>query len=1222
MTENSYMVAIGASAGGLEAINDLFDNMPSETGFSFIIIQHLSPDHRSLMGELLTKHTSMQVFEAEDNMIPKANCIYLIPSRKVITLKNGRLRLEEKIRDHQPNTAIDIFFESLAKDRGDKAIGVVLSGTGTDGTKGIQEIKNNGGIVVVQDPLTAQFDGMPNSAIGSGYADLILSPEMIGDELLEFIREAPLLRSFNELSQHEESLMLEVIDLVYKTTGHDFSNYKRPTTNRRLAKRMAEQNIRSISEYYKYLQANADEIRKLSKEFLLNVTRFFRDEDAFESIKTVVVPNLLSAKEPGDVIKVWTVACSTGEEAYSLAMVFDECMREQNKTDIEVKIFASDISQETIEIASRGIYAEEQVKGVSPDRLKRFFVKEGNFYKIAPALRKLIVFARHDVVKDPPFSKIDLLTCRNMLIYMNPILQKNVLQKLHFAINENGYLFLGPSENIGILKDVMSEVDKKWKLYKCVSKTKVADLESFSSPAGKLIQNQFGVTTKSKNALNSLPEIFQETLTEEYDYAGILIDRDMEVKQALGNFKRFMDFPEGSFHFNLLKLVPSDLSVILGAAIRKSINDNERVVIRNVKVHTAKEVRHISIIVKPYLVQKTYLQPFIFVVLKEEEVVSAKVSNVLLNRDEYISERIEELEKELKDTKENLQALLEEVESSNEELQSSNEEIISSNEELQSTNEELQSLNEELHTVNAEHQLKIKELIEINDDMNNYFRNTEVGQIFLDKNLVIRKFTPVATKQVNLISTDIGRSITDISTNIRNTDFIKDIRQVLRDGQGTEKEITIGNDTIFLMRIVPYLRQNKSMEGVVVNFINVTEIKKIGNILDAVFNSSTSGIIALKANRNEEREIVDFEIISANKAANTLLGLDTELVGKRYDELFGQVDQRIFESYVKVVDSGQTTTFEYLNLKTSRWFDIVGVKMMDGLVITFTDVTDRKLSSEKLAKGYEDLVFTSKQLQHSNDKLEQSNFDLLQFASVASHDLKEPLRKVQVFGNLLKDRVNTKLDEAELNYMDKMIRASGRMQILIDDILTLSRLSKTDTPHSDVDLGEIVRQIVDDLEMTIKEKQAEIVIGQLPVVRGVSGQMHQLFQNLISNAVKFNDAKPVIHVSPINVSAELEREFRIAAKDYYGVSVEDNGIGFDEQYADKIFGIFQRLEKHNYQGTGIGLAIVKKIVDNHGGYIKAKGQPGKGSTFIVLLPKQSKPMTNAEVVDTRSVMSN
>jgi two-component system CheB/CheR fusion protein len=971
-----YVVGIGASAGGLEAINEFFDNIPQDTGFSFVVIQHLSPDYKSLMAELLAKHTDMQVHEATEDMPLKPNCIYLIPTKKTLTLSNGKLQLQEKVRNNHPNTAIDIFFESLAKDKGEKAVGIILSGTGSDGTKGIAAIKNHGGTIVVQDPTTAEFDGMPNSAIATGYADLILAPELIPDELVHFLKEAPLIRSFNQLNNHEEAIITDILDLIHKVTQHDFSHYKRPTLNRRLAKRMAEKGIKTLREYYEHLSFHTDEVKALCREFLINVTRFFRDEEAFEIIRTEVIPSLFHNKESGDTIKVWVVASSTGEEAYTLAMLFEEYIETQKRYDVSVKLFATDIDQQAIDVASKGVYSEDAVKGISSERLKRFFVKEGNVYRVSQSLRKAVVFAKHDITKDPPFSKIDLLTCRNMLIYMNPLLQKNILQKFHFALNEDSYLFLGSSENIGALRDVMKDVDKKWKIYRCISKNKTGEYEAFLNPVDKT--QLMLPSPKAKNALTHLAEIFKDTLLDEYQFAGIFIDKDFEVKQAIGAFKNFISFPEGNFNFNLLKLVPADLAVALSTCIRKAMKENEKVVQKKIKVETAKQQRLVNIVVKPYLTQKTYLQPFLFIILSEVEQELKPVSRSKnLSKKDIVAERIDELEDELKDTKENLQAVIEEVESANEELQSSNEEIISANEELQSTNEELQSLNEELHTVNAEHQQKIKELMDLNDDLNNYFNNSEVGQILIDGNLVIRKFTPFAKKQVNVIESDVGRMITDISTNFADDKFIDHIRSVMKTGVRHEQEILMNDGNIFLMRIAPFFRQDRSIDGVVVNFIDISQLKTLSSIIEAVLNSSTSGILAKKSIRNKNGEITDFEYISVNRAAETMLHLaHGSLIGSRLKKAFPEMAGEFFKKYIDVVENNKTIQLEFYYEKLHRWYEMVCVKIMDGLVTTFTFITERKNAADLLASGYEELKVATQ-------KLERSNMDLLQFASVA-----------------------------------------------------------------------------------------------------------------------------------------------------------------------------------------------------------------------------------------------
>ncbi|MFD0998559.1 chemotaxis protein CheB [Ohtaekwangia kribbensis] len=1189
-----YIVGVGASAGGMEAIHDLFDNIDQHTGFSFVIIQHLSPDYKSLMVELLSKHTSMDVFEAEDGMTVQPDCIYILPRKKTMTIREGKLWLEEKENTPQPNHAIDIFFSSLAIDKGKDALAIILSGTGTDGSRGIAAVKERGGIVIVQDPQSAAFDGMPNSAIATGLVDLVLPPEIMGNEILDFLREVPLIRSMNTLTKAEEALVKDILQMLHDHTQHDFMHYKRPTLFRRLAKRMTELEIKTLKEYRDYLRDNGQELEILCKEFLINVTRFFRDGDAFECLRVEVIPGIFSLKKPGEVIKIWIAACSSGEEAYSVAILLLEHLEMVN-VNCTIKVFATDIDEEALEVASRGIYSESIAADVPSNFLQKYFIKEGNTYRVSQELRKVVVFANHDILRDPPFSKLDLITCRNMFIYLTSDLQTKALKRFHFALNINSYLMLGPSENIGILKDVMHEVSRKWKVYRCLTKSRITDQDGIITP----LENRLYVNPQhpyAKQVTNSMAEAFKETLIEGRKIAGFFIDREFNIKQATGSFKHFMQLPDDHFNFNLLKLVRPGLAVTLGICVRKALAKNERMVMRHVLIPEDTE-HFVNITVKPF-----YRQPdfsFLCVVLEEEAIEGRVASAANLAASDY--ERVAELERELKETRENLQSIIEETETTNEELQSSNEELISTNEELQSTNEELQSLNEELHTVSGEHQLKIKELLELNDDLSNYFTNSGIGQILIDKKFTIRRFSPAVKQVINLIESDIGRSIMDITTNLTDIDFIDCIRQVIAEGKSIQKEVRLVNNSYYSVRITPYLRHTREKDGVVINLIDITESKKLSSIIEGVFHSSTSGVMAYQAVRNEKNEIADFQCIVANETADRILGARFKpLVGKRLYR-----DVRDFEdyiaTYVQVVETGDAARFEFN--KDDRWYDVVVVRMLDGVVTTFNDVTDKKRAADVAARSYHDLQSTSQKLVESNKLLERSNFDLLQFASVASHDLKEPLRKIQAFGNILQSKIEDKLSESELNYLTKIVSASTRMQTLIEDVLTLSKLSNRELYKEKTDLNRIVRRICDDLDITITEKNAEITVGTLPIINAVPGQMRQLFQNLLTNALKFSNKDiPRIIIEEHAITDDMATDYNIRKEDFVCVKVEDNGIGFENEYRDKIFGIFQRLHGRNYEGTGIGLSIAKKIVEIHGGIIDGKGELNKGATFLVILP--------------------
>lgn len=1208
-TESPFIVGIGASAGGLEAIHDLFDYMPEKTGLSFVIIQHLSPNHKSLLAELLTRHTVMPVYEAEDGMPIKTDAIYVIPARKVMTVQGDVLRLKEKEKTKQPNNAIDIFFESLARERSGHAVAIVLSGTGTDGTNGIKAIKENGGIVIVQDPLSAAFDGMPNSAVATGQADSILPPEMIGEELAELLKDNSFPKSFALINKKDEEQLYGILTMLNKITHYDFSQYKRPTLFRRIAKRMAELGIDSIDEYKAHLAINDEEVKSLGREFLINVTKFFRDADAFGCLEKEVVPAVVNAKDHDGHVKIWVAACSTGEEAYSIAILFLEYLEKTGHDIAGIKIFATDIDAHALEIASKGVYHESIARDITAQRLEKYFVREGNSYRVSIDLRKIVVFANHNVLKDPPFRNVDLVSCRNMFIYMNTGLQRTVLKKFHYALNLNAFLILGPSENISVLKDAMHEIDRKWKVYRCVTKGRIPDHDILLSPlddrAYVPVRKAAVAPRSTANGIAAnLGEIFRETWLDGHQMAQIIIDKDFNVKQATGQYKRFLSFPEDNFNFNLLKLLQADLAVAAGVAIRKAISNAEPVSFRHVVIHEDKNVnRQVNLAVKPYLKENRYQQDFLCVVFEEEQSNNRSNSAAVTGGGPFVLGPVEELERELADTRQNLQAIIEELETANEEMQSGHEELISTNEELQSTNEELQSLNEELHTVSAEHQLKIKELLELNDDLNNYFVNSDIGQILLDKNLVIRRFSPPVTRMINLIPADVGRTITDITTSIREFDFAQTVRHVLETSVTIERETHTPEDRYFIVRISPYIRRDKSVDGIVVNFIDITESKRLSSIIQSVFESSTNGIAAKKAIRNEHKQITDLEFLAANQAAENIFGAAPgALPGARLSQLRPNEYTSYLQRYARVIETGRTETFE-AQTPQGRWFSITAVKMLDGIVTTHTDVTEKKKAESLIAKNYEELKATSQKLIETNAQLERSNFDLLQFASVASHDLKEPLRKIQAFGNMLQSKVKDKLAESESTYLDKMISASGRMQVLIEDVLTLSKLSNSGIAHEAVNLNGIIKRICDDLEITIREKNAIVNTQALPVVRAVPGQMRQLFQNLISNALKFND-KPVpkINISSLPVTPEIGLEYDINPALFTCIQVADNGIGFEDEYREKIFGIFQRLHGRNYEGTGIGLAIARKIVGNHGGLITASAQPEVGSVFNIYLP--------------------
>jgi len=1492
-----YIIAIGASAGGLEAIHEFFDNMPSNGNLSFVIIQHLSPDYKSLLVELVSKHTNMQVLEAQHDAVVERNCVYVIPNNKLLTIADGRLQLGAKNFEKAPNTAIDTFLRSLAEDQGNRAIAVILSGTGTDGTKGIGAIQSSGGMVLVQDPITAKFDGMPNSAIASGFADFILAPELMPEEIFGYIKERPVRVATD--GRPDESLLPEVLKLVDKHCHYDFYNYKTPTILRRITRRMNSLGYKNFSDYIDFLRNSGEECRTLGKEFLIGVTKFFRDKAAFDILRNEVIPEMIRSKSDGDYVKVWVTACSTGEEAYSMAMLLNEAVQKSNKA-LEIKIFATDLDLEAVEFASKGIYPASSTEEIESQFLRKYFTKQGNNMVVSADLRKQIVFARHNILKDPPFIKNDLISCRNMLIYMNVILQRKVLSTLQFSLNTGGYLFLGPSEIPAAVKDGFTEINGKWKFFRKVSNDNRYNPERLPSAQVYRSQKESAVASRDNHTAKELGEDLKQVLTDEYGFAAVYVDKQLEIKEAVGDFKKYLTLPDKISSLQILKMVGHDLSIALNTAIRKANKENSKVTLSNVKIRKDDKEKNVNIFVRP-----SSREGYMLIVFGEsyEMPFLKNVSDFTPHNPGEALSYISEIEEELKETKLNLQISVESLETANEELQSSNEELLSANEELQSSNEELQSLNEELHTLNTEHQLRIKELIELNDDLNNYFRSTDLAQIFVDSNLRIRKFNPVAVDMVNLIETDIGRPIEHISTNIKDPTLVPDIKSVMLTGKPVEKEIVLNNGTITLFRVLPYIRGDRNMDGVVVTFIDISKAKELDNIIKAVFNSSLSAIMAFRAQRDKNGIINDFKWIAANKEADHFLEKTPEgYIGKSLREEFPEMEKKgLMPRLIDVMETGVPlrTEIQFTVNDQVQWFELSANQMTDGLVVTITHIDDKKTAEEKFRQNYHELMkvkenyrnlnieleekvaertrelsqseerfrqianatsdaiwdwdlvqnqiwwsesffhlfgyertelstegnfwidhihpddrqrvnegihdainsgrewsakyrfrradgsyasildrgrvlndnngtpyrmvgammditesemageqlrvkneelenlfqefkfvtdfmpqmvwatspdgyhdFYNKgwydytglsyqqtkgegwnavlhpddqerawqvwshclqtgepyeieyrlravdghyrwflaralplrddegriikwfgtctdihdqrlmndvlearirerteELEKTNQELEASNNELLQFASVASHDLKEPLRKIHMFSNLIKDRYLAGMDGAA-DYMDRIISASARMTKLINDLLTFTRLS-VNSVFEKVDLNTVVNEVMSDLELSINEKGAVIEVDDLPEMEIIQGQMRQVFQNLISNALKFSkkDEKPSIRITSERVDDCSLDAHRQKNGDYCRIVIKDNGIGFDNQYAEKIFTIFQRLHsREKYDGTGIGLAITKKIIEKHNGLIRAYSNENEGATFILLLPlKQDVP---------------
>ncbi len=823
--EKSFpIVALGASAGGLEALQGFFDHMPPDSGMAFMVIQHSNPKGKSMLGAILQKHTQMEVLDAGDEVRVQPNRVYLNPAGKDVGIFNGVFQLTAPITTRGVNLPIDYFLRSLAQDQGERALCVILSGTGSDGTQGLKAIKESGGMTIVQDPESAKYDGMPRSAIDAGLADHILRVEEIPQELLSYV-EQPYLKPPGKLQTEGKQFagyVQKVLMLIRSVTGRDFTGYKKSTIHRRIRRRMAVHKIEHVADYHRYLQENQAEIYRLFKELLILVTSFFRDPAAFEVLVTKVIPLILANHRDRSQVRVWVPGCATGEEAISISMLFMEAINKLDK-HISLQVFATDVDPEAIQCARVTEYPETIASEVSPERLERFFINKDKRYRLKKDIRDSILFAIQDLVGDPPFPRLDLISCRNVLIYMDVPLQKKIMNLFHFSLSENGYLFLGTSESIGEFSNLFSTVDVKSKIFR--SKTLLTPQVDFALPLSEFVHD--GQTKHERKV--SVREFVEKIILDEYAPASVLINDKFDMIYSQGPMDKYLLYPKGESTLNILKIAIDPLRQRLPTAINKALLNDKASVLNRLPLKLDGRARAVDIAIRP-LQMPSDTQKFVLLVFTDRPYSDKRYTKKSV---EGTDSDIVEVERELKATRENLQATIEGQDAANEELKSANEEMQSMNEELQSLNEEmetsreeLQSTNEELITVNSELQDKIDEMSDLNNDISNLLASTEIGTIFLNAHLGIKHFTPSMTKLFSLIPTDIGRPIQDLTTKLSYPNLYKDTQTVLDTLQAKEAEVMAEDSRWFLMRILPYRTKENVIDGVVLTFIDVTDRKR------------------------------------------------------------------------------------------------------------------------------------------------------------------------------------------------------------------------------------------------------------------------------------------------------------------------------------------------------------------------------------------------------------
>ena len=822
------IVGLGASAGGLEAFEQFFHHLPPDSGMAFVLVSHLDPNTPSILAEILQRATTMPVVEAQDQMRVMPNNVYAIPPNRDMTIFHGILQLNMPTMPHGQRMPIDMFLRSLAEDQSEKAIGIILSGTGTDGTLGLRAILGAGGITLAQDPADAKFDGMPVSAIQAGYATHVLPAEKMPEVLQSDIR--PLILESPSYPPATLKGINNILMQLRTSTGHNFSLYKKSTITRRIQRRMSQNGIANTEDYAHYLKEHPSEVSLLFNELLINVTSFFRDPEAFVALKQDVLPTLLANKPVNYVFRVWIPGCATGEEAYSIAMVLRELM-DENRYEFKVQIYSTDIANDTITIARTGLYPPNIALDVTPERLRRFFIKEDGGYRVKKEIREMIVFAVQNVIKDPPFTKLDLLSCRNLMIYLEPELQNRLIPAFHYALKPGGVLFLSPSESIGNHTELFTPLNRKWKFYRTtpspVSTRAVlaSNLTWTTESAHKIPESLVKIAGE-----NNLAELTRRMLLQFYAPASVVTDANGHVLYIYGETGKYLRPAPGHASLNIVDMAREGLQVELRSAIQNA-SQNTPILRRELSVKTNGDFQ--PVLLSVHALPNPNDQQFLLLVsFQDIDPLPQKPAHAKHKRSSKPDElrHVEELEYELAYTKENLQATIEEQFASNEELKCANEELQSTNEELQSTNEELetskeelQSINEELVTVNSELQAKIVQLADMQNDMKNLLDNTHIGTIFLDQNLIIRRFTRDATNIYRLAASDIGRPLSDIKPELEGEDLLNAAHAVLDNLVPIEHEVKTLNGNWYLARIQPYRTLENMIDGVVLTFTNITE---------------------------------------------------------------------------------------------------------------------------------------------------------------------------------------------------------------------------------------------------------------------------------------------------------------------------------------------------------------------------------------------------------------
>jgi two-component system, chemotaxis family, CheB/CheR fusion protein len=1218
------VVGIGASAGGLPALLRLFEHMPAGNGMAFVVILHLSPRHESSADNVLQRATRMPVVQVTGRLPIEPEHVYVIAPNVHLSMNDGHLEVSPQQRPRGQHVAIDVFFRTLADVHRERSFAIVLSGTGTDGSVGIERIKEQGGLAFAQSPDDAEHDGMPQAAIATGMVDFVLPAADIPQKLVVLWEHArkihlpPVNDGDGSIAAgtdddaervHSERALQRIITMLCSNTGHDFRHYKRATVMRRIERRLQVKAVASLPAYGELLDREPAEFKALLKDMLIGVTNFFRDRESFEALERDVIPELFKGKARGDQVRAWVAACATGQEAYSLAMLMvDEASRLERPP--EVQVFASDIDEQAIATARAGVYPAAIMADVPPTRLRQFFTKEDERYRIRKTVRDRILFAAHNLLRDPPFSKLDMISCRNLLIYLNRDVQLRVMEMFHSALKPDGFLFLGSSESADAAAEFFVPYDKKNRIYRARPLSRATRyMPALATAPMPRLPELAGAGGAVRRAF-SYADVHQRALAK-FAPPSVVVDRDSNIVHMSDSAGRFLRHVGGEPSRSILHLVLPELRLELRSALYQAIQANSSVEGQRVLVRDEDRACFVNIIVRPFNDEVANAEYVLVLFEETEQSLNGEPPAVQAGHKDMV---LHQLEQELQRSKEKLQETIEhsevsteELRASNEELQAINEELRSATEELETSKEELQSVNEELITVNYELKVKVEETGKANDDLNNLIASTNIATIFVDRALRIKRFTPRAADVFSIIPTDIGRSLLDITHRLDYDHLPEDVSTMFETLHLVEREVRSNEGRYYIVRLLPYRTTEDRIEGAVMTFFDITgrreaeaQLRK-GEEWMRLVAESTHDYAIITADAGGK-------VTGWNKGAERNFGFtEAEVMGRDLDFIFTPEDRAAGVPALERARAraeGRSEDERWHVRKDGTRFYCVGVTtpLLDGELHGYAKIA-RDQTSRVQIDTQREAALSNEQAGRSQAEMDSALKD--EFLAVMSHELRHPLNLIYINAELM-SRLPAVREAPPAARAAGVIRNAVASQAkIIDDLLDMSRLStgKLSLNCHEIDLGDVAAKLmevvqadpmVQSLDVSFRPFDTPLIVSADPV------RIEQVVLNLLSNAFKFTSAGGSVTV----VLSEDEGCARL--------DVTDTGAGIAPEFLPQVFQMFRQggtKAVRSKAGLGIGLALVSQIVELHGGRVEAWSEgPGTGSRFSLWLPLSQQAM--------------